>query len=365
MKESSSPPRVEPSPSGNRAPRGPEEHTLIAPSLARQLAAVVTEFGCLATLETGLGYGGSAIAIARTHEQRGRGVHIAIDPQEQACSSHGLQNLRQAGLLHRVRVIASPSEVALPELLSDGTEIDFALIAGHKRFEDAFLEFVYVDRMLATGGILALSGADMDAMAAVLDYAPRARFYEPRSEPGAELAVMRKIGRVRGEETPTPTHWQYGAALPAREPIPASTSGASGISVADSTGPGRLSTTNSSSRELHLARMRANELQTRVGELGARLVDAEQRCAELPRTNAHLADRERELQQARDETDSLRDALTDVREELIGVREELTAAKAAHERAEHWLECMKSSASWRITGPLRLAKRRTRALLGR
>jgi hypothetical protein len=93
----------------------------------------------------------------------------------------------------------------------------------------------------------------------------------------------------------------------------------------------------SSSQELHLARMRASELQARVEQLGVRLVDAELRCAELP----------------------------GVRAEMDSLREELAAAKAAQEGAEYWLECMKSTASWRLTGPLRSAKKRAQTLLGR
>jgi hypothetical protein len=56
----------------------------------------------------------------------------------------------------------------LPELLRDGFETDFALIQGPKRFEDAFTEFLYLDRMLVTGGIMVLAGAEERSVDAVL-----------------------------------------------------------------------------------------------------------------------------------------------------------------------------------------------------
>jgi Methyltransferase domain len=300
-----------------------------------ELAAIVTEFDCSKTLETGLGRGGSALATATVHEQRGRGGHTAIDPhQESVFSSDGLERLRRAGLLHRVQFIASPSEVALPELLRDGIEIDFALIHGPKRFEDAFVEFLYLDRMLVTGGIMALAGAEERAVAAVLEFVAQARAYELRSDTGPELAVLRKLGRQRTQEPPFPSGWGLPGERGGRDRNLASENGGVAGGVADlprAAGTNGTTLKAPSTRELHLARTRAGELEARVAELGARLLDAEQRSAELLHTRARLGEVELERQRAQGEIGEL--------------RSQLSLSEAAHHRAEHWLACVNSSAS--------------------
>jgi hypothetical protein len=343
--------------------------------------AIVSEFDCSRTLETGLGRGGSALAIATLHEQRGRGRHIAIDPHQEGVFSSGLERLRRAGLVHRVQFITSSAEVALPELLRDGMEIDFALIQGTKRFEDAFVEFLYLDRMLVTGGIMALAGAQEDAVAAVLEFVAQARAYELRSEAGSELAVLRKLGSQRMQETPFPSRWDRPGERDGRHRnlVTRNTVVAGGVAdlphVADSNG----TTFNAlGTRELHLARARAGELAARVDELGARLLDAEQRAAELLRTRARLGEVEPELQQARAELQQAQGELQRAQGELQQAQGELQQAhgeigelhgqlslsEAAHQRTEHWLACVNSSASWRVTAPLRSMKKRARALFG-
>jgi hypothetical protein len=99
-----------------------------------------------------------------------------------------------------------------------------------------------------------------------------------------------------------------------------------------------------STRELHLARARMDELKSRVAELGARLLESEQRSAELLRTRVRLDELELELERARDE---------------------LTLSEAARERAEYSLACINASVSWRLTAPLRAVKRTSRWKFGR
>lgn len=108
---------------------------------------------------------------------------------------------------------------------------------------------------------------------------------------------------------------------------------------------------STSARELHLVRARAAELEIRVAELGARLVDSEQRAAELLRTRERLRQCEHEIQELRHQLSLLETA-----------REQ---AEAAHERAARGLRGVTTSASWRLTAPLRSVKTRARARLGR
>jgi chromosome segregation ATPase len=115
--------------------------------------------------------------------------------------------------------------------------------------------------------------------------------------------------------------------------------------------PGNGAKRLDTARELHLARTRAAELEARIAELGSRLLDAEQRSSELVRTRARLTEVELELQRTKND---------------VGVlREQLSVSEAARRQAEHWLMRVNTSASWRITAPLRTTKTRMRTLFGR
>jgi predicted O-methyltransferase YrrM len=313
-------------------------------SLEEELAAVVTEFGCSRTLETGLGRGDSALAIATVHEQRARGEHIAIDADRESDPSwDAVARLRRAGVLHRVQLIPGSSVVALPELLRDGVEIDFALIGGPKRFEDAFVEFVFLDRMLVTGGIIAIADPEKRAMAAVLEFVSEARAYELRLEPSAGFALLRKLGQQRSQETPCPSGWGRADELNGRRPGLAPGDGEFERGLANASRAADVDASvlaGSSTRELHLARAHAAQLEARAAELAKRLLDAEQRAGDLILTRARLGEMELWLQE--------------------------TERKLQHaQAAEKWLAGLQSSASWRLTAPLRAGKRRARGLFGR
>jgi len=178
-----------------------EDGTLIEPfpsgvprAHAAQLASLVRERRLHRTLETGLGYGISALAICEVHEARGEGSHIAIDPDQERYRSIGLLNLRRAGLEHRVRVIESRSDEALPLLRAEGVRLDFALIDGRHMLDMALLDFVYVDRMLDLGGIVVFHDTWMPAIAEAVAYVVANRAYQELDAVDHGLAVLRKLG---------------------------------------------------------------------------------------------------------------------------------------------------------------------------
>jgi hypothetical protein len=73
------------------------------------------------------------------------------------------------------------SELALPGLLQSGVTVQFALIDGYHTFDQALVDFSYVDRLLEHGGIVVFDDAQMPAIDRVVRYVsnyPIYRLYE-------------------------------------------------------------------------------------------------------------------------------------------------------------------------------------------
>ena len=100
------------------------------------------------TLETGFAYGCStAYIISAT-----KSPHIAIDPYQQSYKNLGLKNIAALGLQKYLKFIALPSLAALPAILSEGLKIDFAFIDGGHKFDEIFIDWFYIDLLLADRG---------------------------------------------------------------------------------------------------------------------------------------------------------------------------------------------------------------------
>jgi predicted O-methyltransferase YrrM len=154
-------------------PRGvPREHAL-------EIRRVVRDLELKRTLEVGMAYGLSTLAICAEHEARGEGSHIAIDPlQSTRQMSIGVLNVGRAGVDDRVQVIEERSDVALPRLRADGLRLDFAFIDGRHVFDAVLVDFFYADLMLETGGVVALHDTWLPSIKQVLRYVRRNRAYE-------------------------------------------------------------------------------------------------------------------------------------------------------------------------------------------
>jgi predicted O-methyltransferase YrrM len=160
---------------------------------ALRLADLVREERLERTLETGMAYGLSTLAIAGVHAARGAGRHIAIDPTASTYyEGIGPANLRRAGVSDRVLVLEEPSQSALPRLFAEGVRIDFGFIDGMHVFDYALVDFFYVDWMLATGGFVALHDAWMPAITDLVDFVLANRDYERRGTPDGGLVILRK-----------------------------------------------------------------------------------------------------------------------------------------------------------------------------
>jgi predicted O-methyltransferase YrrM len=164
---------------GNRLDPFP---TAIPRETAAVLGQVILERELARTLEVGMAYGLSALAICEVHDKQGSGEHIAVDPnQSRLYRNVGLLNVERARLEDHLRFIEAPSHEALPRLLEEGVELDFAFIDGAHLFDFALLDFFYIDRLLRVGGIVAFDDLWMPAIRRVISFVLTNRKYRKRS----------------------------------------------------------------------------------------------------------------------------------------------------------------------------------------
>lgn len=159
---------------------------------AEEIARLVRSGGFSRTLETGMAYGLSTLAICGAMPDGGR--HIAIDPfQSSDWRSIGMLNVSRAGFADRVRLVEARSDKALPRLLDEGVRLDFALIDGLHLFDATLVDFYFVDRMLDAGGVVVFHDTWMPAVAQAVAYVRANRAYS--DVPTCDgLAALRKEG---------------------------------------------------------------------------------------------------------------------------------------------------------------------------
>ena len=153
------------------------------------------------SIEIGCAYGVSSLFICGALARTGRGTHLIIDPY-QSTQWHGIgvRNLTRAGL-SGFTLIEKPSEIALPELLQGGSVFDFAFIDGWHTFDHVLVDFFYINRMLASGGILVFDDVDYPAVRRLVRYVSRYPSYRivgslPLQTDPAEMVKKRAFLRM-------------------------------------------------------------------------------------------------------------------------------------------------------------------------
>ncbi|NJR75273.1 MAG: class I SAM-dependent methyltransferase [Scytonema sp. CRU_2_7] len=117
------------------------------------LKEFIQKYNLERTLEVGMAYGLSTLFICQAHQDKGTGIHTAIDPmQNNLWKSIGLLNIERAGLADKLRFMESCSHEALPQLLTKGEKLDFAFIDGSHHFDYTLIDFFYIDKLLHLGG---------------------------------------------------------------------------------------------------------------------------------------------------------------------------------------------------------------------
>jgi predicted O-methyltransferase YrrM len=159
-------------PDANGAPIDLAPHSVEqeAGAALRQLA--IAE-GAVRTIEIGLALGISALFLCQAVLRRG-GRHVAVDPfQRESWNGAGLRTLREAGVEDVVEVIEEESQLALPRLLSEGREFDFAFVDGDHRFEGVFLDLYFLTRLVKPGGLVVVDDMWMPAVRTAVAYVER------------------------------------------------------------------------------------------------------------------------------------------------------------------------------------------------
>jgi predicted O-methyltransferase YrrM len=133
----------------------------VSPEGGAMLQKLVRELHASTTLEIGLAYGISALYICDALRTKPGARHIVIDP-EQHTQWHGvgLRHLRMTGLDTMIDYRELPSHEALVDLEREGARVDVAFVDGCHTFDYVIVDMFLVDRLLRTGGVMAVDDAD-------------------------------------------------------------------------------------------------------------------------------------------------------------------------------------------------------------
>jgi predicted O-methyltransferase YrrM len=147
----------------------------INPRQVELLTRMCVDRGVRSSVEIGLAYGTSALAIL--DGMGGHGRHVAIDPhQSTEWENIGLLNAQRAGYGGALEVIEKPDDLALPMLLERGDRFGLAFVDGWHTFDSTFIDAYYLDQLLDVGGLMvfhdyAMPGVNR-AIAALMAHRP-------------------------------------------------------------------------------------------------------------------------------------------------------------------------------------------------
>jgi predicted O-methyltransferase YrrM len=145
----------------------------VTPVEAESLRGWVERERATRTIEIGLGYGVSALAICEGLHENGRdgARHVVVDPfQETRFEGRGWRALEEAGFGPLVELHPEESQLVLPRLVSEGRRFDLAFVDGNHRFDGVFLDLVYLGRLVRGGGIVFLDDYQLPTVARAVSF---------------------------------------------------------------------------------------------------------------------------------------------------------------------------------------------------
>lgn len=116
-------------------------------------------------IEIGMAFGTSSLAILTAMRDAGGGHLVSIDPnQSKGWRRCGRAAVERAGFGECHRLIEETDFRALPRLLEEGFEPQFAYIDGFHTFDYTTLDWWYIDKMMKPGGIIGFNDCGWPAV---------------------------------------------------------------------------------------------------------------------------------------------------------------------------------------------------------
>jgi len=167
--------------------------------LCAELHDQVRNLRPLSSIEIGMAFGASTIAICQALAENGAGHHITIDPlQGSDYKNVAVQRLAEQGLSSYCTLIEKPSHIALPELLAQGKQFDFAFVDGSHYFDYVMVDFMYLDCLLRVGGTIIFDDVSIEPVRKAVSFILRNRNYELLLE-GRAFSPIKKLASTLGK----------------------------------------------------------------------------------------------------------------------------------------------------------------------
>lgn len=132
----------------------------------------IANINAATTLEVGLAYGITALCIAGAIREIPNAKHYVMDPFQNtsAWGGVGLKNLERSGLRSIVDFREMYAQDALPQLIRENVQVDFAYVDAGKRMDDILIVTHYLGRLLRIGGLIAYDDLSFPGIRKALRY---------------------------------------------------------------------------------------------------------------------------------------------------------------------------------------------------
>jgi predicted O-methyltransferase YrrM len=147
------------------------------------------------TMEIGCAYGFSTLYFLAAISANPAATHTAIDPFEsKGWAGIAVQNARAVGMGKSFRLIEENSFLAVPRMISDGTQYDVIFIDGNHRFDDTLVEFTLCGLTCKMGGYILLDDMWMPSIRKAVSFVRRnRRDFSEVTMPVLNLAAFQRV----------------------------------------------------------------------------------------------------------------------------------------------------------------------------
>lgn len=186
------------------------EHSIspdsVSPRRGGFLHDLIRSERALATLEIGMAWGLSTLAMVQALVENGAGPrsHVVLDPHQTSIyGGAALRALRETGAEEFVEFHQEPSISMLPRLLEQKRKFKLVFIDGRHVFDGVFLDFIYADQLVRRNDVIVFDDTFADPIHLTcrfaetnFEYSPVADVFSedaPRDRPPEWRPAMRAI----------------------------------------------------------------------------------------------------------------------------------------------------------------------------